>query len=99
LYFRLLFSHNKPPSCPLRPVLMSNTHPFRITATAGTKLVGVNSLLYIIIFTNVTILQQMPSSFFEYYWIKLFVHCPIFLTAVSLKNWALFQSQCGCTFT
>jgi hypothetical protein len=57
LFFRLLFSHNKPPTCPLRPVLMSNTHPLRITATAGTKLVGISNLFYIIIFTSFTILQ------------------------------------------
>jgi len=99
VFFRLLFSHNKPPLYPLRPVMMSNTHSLRITATAGTKLVGVNDLFYIIIFTSFKTLQPLPSSFIQYYWIKPFVHCPIFLTAVSLKNWAFFQSQCGCAFT
>lgn len=34
---------NKPPTCALHPVLMSNTRPLRFTAAAGTKLAGPSS--------------------------------------------------------
>ena len=33
-----------PSTYPLRPVIMSNTRPLRITAAAGTKLAGASSL-------------------------------------------------------
>lgn len=43
----------RPPTCPLRPVMADNTCPLRITATAGTKLVGAYFSREIIIFPGV----------------------------------------------
>ena len=62
----------------LRPVMMNNTCPLRITATAGTKLVGASSLVKVIILTSDRTLRPifkrksfLLSSFTQHYWIKL----------------------------
>lgn len=57
----LTLNSNKPPTCPLRPVIVDNTRPIRFTATAGTKLVGASSQLChdLIVITGFTI--RRPS--------------------------------------
>jgi hypothetical protein len=46
-----------PPTCPLRPVMLNNTSPPRLTAAAGTKLAGASFLSTVIIFLNEIVLQ------------------------------------------
>ena len=41
----------------LRPIIMDNARPPRITAAAGTKLAGASSLINVIIFISEIILQ------------------------------------------
>ena len=47
----------KPPTNPLRPVMMSNASPLRFTAAAGTKLAGTYSLDNVIILSRKRALQ------------------------------------------
>ena len=42
-------SQRKPPTCPLRPIILNNTCPFCLTAAAGTELAGASSLSVVII--------------------------------------------------
>ena len=89
------------PTRPLRPVMTDNTRPLRITATAGTKLVGAYFSGEIIIFSSVRLggrkvfstfppgwfTTRRPSSYFthEKGWIKL---SPIVQNS-SLLPWGL----------
>ncbi len=47
------------PTNPLRPIILDNAHPLRITAAAGTKLAGISYLATVIILTNERILQPI----------------------------------------
>lgn len=54
-----VYNQKKPPTNPLRPVMMDNARSLRITAAAGTKLAGVSSLVKVIILTNEIVLQPI----------------------------------------
>ena len=78
-----------PPTNTLRPIILDNACPLRITAAAGTKLAGASSQITVIILICERILQPTYSKlqiFFAFliHAVSLdqaFAHCPKFLTA------------------
>ena len=78
---------NKPPTCPLRPVIGNNACPPRITAAAGTELAGTKICNYVIILlADITFTTN--SAFISHaLWLdQAFAHCPRFLTAAAKKR-------------
>lgn len=62
----------KPPTYALHPVMMNNTSPPRITATAGTKLVGASFTTFCHFLTlSKEFYGKRPSSLTRYHWIEL----------------------------
>lgn len=83
----------------LRPVMMNNTCPPRITATAGTKLVGPFLKIMSIVFLFRNKLYDYSYSFFYYYWITLsyivqdsLLLSPLRLGLVSVPVWLSYLS-------
>jgi hypothetical protein len=80
-----------PPTNPLRPIILDNARPPRLTAAAGTKLAGASSLIKVIIFISEITLQPinklLHSKIFCAFLIhaalldQAFAHCPRFPTA------------------
>lgn len=65
--------------------MKNNACPSRITATAGTRLVGTDSPSNVIIFLDNRILQSITTFFIHLMSLdQAFAHCPIFHTAASL---------------
>jgi len=71
---------NRSSTYPLRPVNTNNTRPSRITATAGTRLVGAYSLSNVIIFLSIRVLR--PESLQKHHpqdrLDQAYAHCPKF---------------------
>ena len=81
------YSLDKPPACPLRPVIGNNACPPRITAAAGTELAGTTHYTCVIIF-GVDKTFTTNSAFFSHApWLdQACAHCPKFLTAAAKKR-------------
>ena len=101
--FKGLFKNQltHPPTNPLRPVIMGNTCPSRITAAAGTRLAGAIHQVHVIIFLDLKILQLFTVIIYPILLDQACAHCPIFLTAalhgslglISVPTWLIILSD------
>ena len=75
------------PRCPLRPVMLNNARPSRITAAAGTKFAGTISFKNVIIYIKSMGFTTNTVFITHVIWLDhAFAHCPIFLTAAARKR-------------
>lgn len=86
---------NKPSTYPLSPIKMNNTGPPRITATAGTRLVGTSFLSSIFFLPQVISFNIYVQLTYKVLLDQALTCCPIFPTAAPIRRRALLQSQCG----
>jgi hypothetical protein len=90
------FQQNKPPTCPLRPIIPNNTSPPCITAAAGTELAGTSfASTVIILLAERALHQNRLQSLTRYCWIKLSPIVQYSPLLPPIGVWAVFQSQCG----
>ena len=76
-----------PPTCALRPIILNNARPSRITAAAGTRLAGTSKICTVIIYTYSTEFTTYVAVILKAISLdQACAHCPIFPTAAARKR-------------